>query len=244
LVEHDVQVFVGALYDVTLGTRLPFRHFEPYVTSFCGHTDSYEVDHGLLSQWRGYGSDAGYALVFDTVRLEEVVEVECKRYFYSSAHLGTVVYDGDQEMFDREFAELISVVNKMSEQMFLHPHPDLSPLYTPLVGSLSRYKHKGFREEREVRLVVSPMSQKFIDHMNVEDPQFTAKHAGKAFKPRHNRPNLASYVALFGDKPLPIPKIIVGPHVNKEMQRVRLQRYIELLGLEIDVQCSQTPLVG
>jgi hypothetical protein len=107
--------------------------------------------------------------------------------------------------------------------------------------SFLAYEHRGFKEEQEVRLVVSPMNQ---NYMNVEDPDLTAKHAGKVLKPRNNRPNLASYVALFGDKPLPISKIIVGPHANKEMRRVRVQRYIELLGLEIEVVCSQTPLIA
>jgi hypothetical protein len=164
-------------------------------------------------------------------------DVECRRYFYTSAQLGTVVYEGDQKMFDHE----LQTIDRMSEQNFLDPHLDLTTLWTPLIGSLSQYKHRGFKEEQEVRLVVSPMNQ---NYMNVEDPDFTAKHAGKVLKPRNNRLNLASYVALFGDKPLPISKIIVGPHANKELRRVRVQRYIELLGLEIEVVCSQTPLIA
>ncbi len=31
---------------------------------------------GLLSQWRGYGKDGGYALVFDSQKLEEALKDE------------------------------------------------------------------------------------------------------------------------------------------------------------------------
>jgi hypothetical protein len=34
------------------------------------------------------------------------------------------------------------------------------------------------------------------------------------------------------------------PHANKDMRRARLQRYLELFGLEIEVTCSQTPLIN
>ena len=76
LVATDVQVIVNALYDVTLGKKLPFRHFEPYITSFCGHLDSYDMENGLLSQWRGYGGEAGYALMFDSKQLADA-DIPC-----------------------------------------------------------------------------------------------------------------------------------------------------------------------
>jgi hypothetical protein len=44
---------------------------EPFIRSFCSHANdqSYEKENGLLSQWRGYGSDGGFCMVFDTAAL-------------------------------------------------------------------------------------------------------------------------------------------------------------------------------
>lgn len=45
---------------------------DPYVTSFCAASSPLMSAHGLLSQWRGYGREGGYAVVFDTKGLEEL----------------------------------------------------------------------------------------------------------------------------------------------------------------------------
>jgi hypothetical protein len=49
---------------------------EPYLTSFCGVANSVISESGLLSQWRGYGIDGGYAIVFDTKALKALVAQE------------------------------------------------------------------------------------------------------------------------------------------------------------------------
>ncbi len=51
----------------------------PFVTCFC-MTESSEVSrHGLLSQWRGYGKDGGYALVFNAAQLATDLKEERER---------------------------------------------------------------------------------------------------------------------------------------------------------------------
>ena len=43
----------------------------PFVLSFCKvpENDSFKQGNGLLSQWRGYGKDGGYAIIFNTNEL-------------------------------------------------------------------------------------------------------------------------------------------------------------------------------
>jgi hypothetical protein len=106
--------------------------------------------------------------------------------------------------------------------------------------SITRYKHRGFSEEREVRIVLSPTDNKLLE---------TAKKAGE--KDRRElkricfRDKLAPYIALF-DKAkakLPIKRIIVGPHADKERRLARLKSHLALRDLEIAVSYSETPLV-
>ncbi len=51
---------------------------EPYICSFCNHAgdNEYERNNGLLSQWRGYGGEGRFALVFDTSGLDRLLSCE------------------------------------------------------------------------------------------------------------------------------------------------------------------------
>ena len=52
---------------------------EPYITSFCTTSNEKVKKHGLLSQWRGYSQGGGYAIVFKTSGLMELLGEEKKR---------------------------------------------------------------------------------------------------------------------------------------------------------------------
>lgn len=62
--ERTLSELIPMLADRTRGMN------EPYVLSFCASTSERISAHGLLSQWRGYGKDGGYAIAFDTAGLE------------------------------------------------------------------------------------------------------------------------------------------------------------------------------
>lgn len=64
----------------------------PYVASFCTTLPQQDADDGLLSQWRGYGSDGGYAIVFDTHGLDKLLEAESKNFHYQYLFWGDVEY--------------------------------------------------------------------------------------------------------------------------------------------------------
>lgn len=66
-----------------------------YVTSFCTASDEWGAQNGLLSQWRGYGLDGGYAIVFDTERLKALLAKDASLYHDSEEALvfGGIQYD-------------------------------------------------------------------------------------------------------------------------------------------------------
>jgi hypothetical protein len=68
----DARRLVNILYEKIFENSL----VEPFIASFCSHTtdQSYEQENGLLSQWRGYGNDGGFCIVFDTAALLTLLE--------------------------------------------------------------------------------------------------------------------------------------------------------------------------
>ncbi|TAL39548.1 MAG: DUF2971 domain-containing protein [Alphaproteobacteria bacterium] len=69
---------------------------EIYVTSFCGETgDAYIDRNGLLSQWRGYGRDGGISLVFNTKKMEDILQMEADTYSYAHLSLDDLIYSHD-----------------------------------------------------------------------------------------------------------------------------------------------------
>lgn len=51
-----------------------------YITSFTTTTDHRVRKDGLLSQWRAYGTDGGYALVLDIDQLDKIISEEIALY--------------------------------------------------------------------------------------------------------------------------------------------------------------------
>jgi len=81
---------------------------EFYIVSFCGeHEDDYLNSNGLLSQWRSYGIGGGIVVVFNTRKLEEILEIETGKYEYASLHISDVIYSDDEEKFKKELYRML-----------------------------------------------------------------------------------------------------------------------------------------
>jgi hypothetical protein len=74
LIDDMVKTWVERLKELT-------KAQDYYVASFCTSTNEWISLNGLLSQWRGYGEDGGYAIVFDTEKLESLLEAEGRIYY-------------------------------------------------------------------------------------------------------------------------------------------------------------------
>jgi hypothetical protein len=132
-----------------------------YVTAFCTASDVWVSQNGLLSQWRGYGQDGGYAIVFNTNGLSSLLENDAKHYHDSEETLvfGDVQYDEGIEglsfVCDEQVLDHVQRVRECFAECLRHKKPwqdygafDSIAVLFPL------WKHRGFKEEREVRIVV------------------------------------------------------------------------------------------
>lgn len=237
--EHDARAFVDAQYHAT-GQEI-------YIASFCGpHSDAEVNDNGLLSQWRGYGAGGGFALVFDTKKVEELLEIEHQTHQYDSVHIADVVYNDDEENLKREFDADLKILADDLKLAFdpdtrrLRRGEDLLQGYRSFVLCVTRYKHLGFKEEREIRIVALPTNLKSLSEaFNSGEPPSLLPE-----KPREYREingERIPYIELFGSlgKDLPIKKIIVGPHREKERRAAALRTMLR--NVNIEVTCSNIP---
>lgn len=115
------------------GYNIPWRssnYWRMFVTCFC-------EDEDLLSQWRGYGTNQGYALGFDSEGL-------------SAAGIGDLIqiqYGLDDPT--AYFAEEL----KIAPTGTAHPGVRANYLTGELLPRLAGVKHPRFKEEREWRLM-------------------------------------------------------------------------------------------
>jgi hypothetical protein len=84
-VEEEPKKLSTIMYNVTfVGAEKKPPIAEPYITAFCrvDKTNEPVANHGLLSQWRGYGTQGGYSIIFDAEGLRQLVEEEAKKWSY------------------------------------------------------------------------------------------------------------------------------------------------------------------
>ena len=209
---------------------------EPYITSFCTTDDENVKEHGLLSQWRGYSQGGGYAIVFETSDLMQLLEKENKKG-WGVMLAGNVMYSSDNpKNIHNEFGEGELVI----QGFYLNrDDPDFQDnICFAIMQCACRYKHWGFEGEKEVRIVAIPHNKRTHDYANVEDG-ITKKQL--EFFIRSGTP--VPYMALFdgttlpSKKCFPIKRIIVGPGSYKE-ERVRA---VEILFDQYGISAKVTP---
>lgn len=203
---------------------------EFYITSFCeqhSENDSYINENGLLSQWRAYGGNGGYALIFNKDKLKKlindtkIISIELKKVIYSD--------DNSINSFGKILKHHVETQeeNKLKNEYYDY-HIDLA----------TRYKNCGFKEEREFRIVAQ-----LLPSFSIIERKF-----------RCNNGEQIPYIELFNPSEpaifptastLPIEKIIVGPHKDKEARATWLKIKLASIGRsDIKVTVSKIPFVG
>jgi hypothetical protein len=214
---------------------------EPYVVSFCGTKEPRIAQHGLLSQWRAYGADGGYAIVFDSAKFDALLNEEFEKYLYLTSWWGDVnYYHGDSDDLLEEFKESEDVLQsciveflKSSDRESLHPFFDK-------VNLLSCFtKHWGFYEEREVRIVALCSAPHMVKKLRDRGESRPARNV------HHYSRNglLVPYIRLFEepDRKLPIKSVIVGPHPEKMKRKKAVEMLLAQYGISADVRVSEIP---
>lgn len=221
-----------------------------YITSFCHTHSEFATEDGLLSQWRGYGEDGGYAIVFDTQGLTDLLESEHPRYFYSILRFGDVdYYDGraNPEAAHEEMHEWDSTIRDVIARLITERDSRniAEKLFDPVIALSTRHKHRGFREESEVRIVAGAPNERVMGE---------ARQAGETRpkKPVYFTPRggiLVPHISLFehtnGEKSkLPIRRIVVGPHPEKLKRKKAVELLLDQCGVEAEVVVSDIPYLG
>jgi len=248
---EEAKKLATIMYDITFeGTDGP-KFAEPHIISFCtvDKNDERIADHGLLSQWRGYGGEGGYVIIFDTRGLHELLQEEANKWAYSAVFIGDIVYSSatDQEMRD-EFCAHIDEIQKNWEQAFRSLDPnDLGNTYNSLVACACRFKHWGFSEEKEFRIVAVPTSSEVIQIAKQQGKTISPQKPVSYFPTNGTRvPYLNLFEGITGspDKRLPIKRVIVGPHPEKEKRKLDVERLLSQNNVQASVSVSAIPYRG
>ena len=236
--------FVNSLYASTFEQRDAYGRVEPFVSSFCTHSadQAYEQKNGLLSQWRGYSGGDGYCLVFDTAALCRLLADEFDRLYWLHLSISAVTYDVDGVTIDNEFPKLFEAcVNNLQEFFKGTATPELMTA-ADFWEAASRFKHRGFYEEREVRIVAIPGTAKLAEYTKQEHPEFQEKPLPD-IRQRHAHGPLR--IALFegSNVRLPISRVIVGPSRSQEELAEKGKIARALVGQGVPVNWSKTPWI-
>lgn len=235
---HEMEVVLNSLYNATFAVSADrAENVHPFICSFCSHESEYEKANGLLSQWRGYGGEGGFALEFDTKLLSAAVKDCVGHYDVTSAHFSSVLYGLGDDVKHELSAEL-EAIELAVRKIYDRDLDSIKKTFDPLVKGSTILKHEGFREEQEVRIVIAPIMT------NSSFAQVSDVSKFKRIYCRDGPRGPVSYIKALeeSDHPLPITRIIVGPGLmqDRNFDAVRFA----VADRAIDVVKSETPYVG
>jgi hypothetical protein len=220
-----------------------------YVISFCTANDQWVSQNGLLSQWRGYGPDGGYAIVFDAKGLSSLLDNDAGIYHDSEETLycGAVQYDrGIEELSfvrDEQVLQHVQRVRNEFASCFRQQKPWEDYDAFDSIAALSTFwKHRGFEEEKEVRIVVGEPSPKI--QLEIADQVTTPFRKIHSFS---RNGTAVPCIHLFEDhklKTFPIRRVIVGPHPDKRQRKKAIEILLHNNDINADVVVSDTPFRG
>jgi hypothetical protein len=181
------------------------EQFRMFIACFC-------EDGDLLSQWRGYGADQGYALGFDTEQLQALNFGEMVPVQYGITN--------PTEYFAKE----------LERARYPSAHPGVAEWFASeqLLPRLARVKHPGFAEEREWRIL------KQIPAYDLKDPDISVRFRSSSMGP------IAYLVISFPSDCL--REIIIGPGSHVGVRKASILNMLYCYNLEhVNVNESKTP---
>jgi hypothetical protein len=238
--KSECQRFVDALWVGTFGgPNIDVPMVTPFITSLCSHAadQEYERNHGLLSQWRGYGQDEGYCLVFDTQALADLVWKEWEMHAYPMGlYMIDVKYAVDGFSIEDVLPKISGFLQNSFEQALNGDMGGVTEMLRPMIIGSTRVKHRGFQEEREVRVVALPDSET----LHQRGLERYRKWKQRPVKKIETAPNGRPFVSLFaGCGDLPIKRVIVRPGIEQNKWFEKAKRLVDG---RVQVTKSETPL--
>ncbi len=211
--------------------------FDTYVFCLSEHDSEKDTD-GLLSMWRGYGSNGnGAAIIFDTAQMNysEGSPLIISKVSYASQN------DRRQWIGAKftEFANLLSKNNVPDDKLFLPVHA----LFERIKIFSIFTKHRGFSEEREWRVVY--LRERDATHKMDEMLHYAIGRNGIEPKLKFKIKPIDGLTKDDFSLEKIVYQIILGPSVSSPLAVSSVKRMLEKLGkLELAKKliASTTPL--
>jgi hypothetical protein len=138
---------------------------------------------------------------------------------------------------EKEFPDILTASTAFMAKVLNGESGSNIELFGPFSKAATLMKHRGFREEREVRIVAMPQSERALADRGREYELL----GRPPIKEVHS--NSKKYVALFEslNDTLPIKRIIVGPGGN---QNEDLEFARSVVSDRVPIVISETPFIG
>lgn len=244
-----------------------FKQFvTPYIVSLSTHATGSDFDgeNGTISQWvktkgpdgfevGGYGRH-GYAIVFDTRRLNDLMNREFEAFLYSQTTYSNVVYNQGIDAFRGAFEPLIREAAWFiwdREAEIPRGYKGLPKNYDRAVEFIDdfvkttvSFKHLRWSQEQEVRIVAHPKHPselKSIRSSDTDDIKALRNRLPKTIHHREKEGKTTPFIKLFEglNIELPIKRIIVAPD---EDQAALYEQVKRLVGSKVPIHCSRVKL--
>jgi hypothetical protein len=197
------------------------RAIEPFIACFCERSD-------VLSQWRGYGGDGGYALEFDTGPLVE-----------RNLSFRQVVYQpGEQQLILR--AMLIGALSRLRDMKDMDKKKlghCLAYFSSALWTSLAVFKDLAFHEEQEWRMIYG---YKWRENETFRVPLHF--RPGRTLLIPYLEVDISVEKGKFEGK-LPLNGITIGPNVDGRLAEKSIRLFTELAGYSALLPINQARAV-
>lgn len=198
-------------YKDSVMAELNSPEFPIYVCCFCESGD-------LLSQWRAYGSDHGYAVEIKTDGLREIVAA--LPTYAPAANLVQVQYG--RKAASTVLLEAMQDVAQDTNLGHVGVHAHYMALR--LTAMLARVKHPGFSEEQEWRLVAG------FEYEEADLVRF-----------RSTPMAIVPYIEVPLVKEM-IRSIRIGPGRHVDVREAGVQRLLRHVGCDVPIVRSDVPL--
>ncbi len=219
---REAGIFASAFIDTYVG------YGEPHVVSFSRHETDEEKHNGILSQWRAYGHDGGYAIGFDGRKLGAIVSSALKKHKFLFVSLQDVKY-GKIEWSEKAKAVTKKYIEDYLDGADTGAIASSRDLILEIIPQVMASKDNAFREERESRILAGPL---------LRDDDFLGDRQKVVSSFRIRGGAVVPYIELFTDENLrsAIKELLVGPHPNQS------RRVESLISLVRSQTCGDVPI--
>ncbi len=209
-------------------------------------------DDGILSQWRSYGDNGGFAIVFSREGLRKSYYLyskkcethageeqkygcpECQKFIIAHTLDDTIYPVNILEVKEENYKNALEIIRYWAPALIKSDVKKFSSetidaWVKAIILLITTIKHPGFNEEKEVRFACLNRVERPGGGYHLESPYKVVM--------KNNAPRLE-----IDFQPETIKRIIIGPQPNQDQKELAVRYYLESNGYEgVDVVKSSIP---